>query len=692
MKSWFIAYWEALRSQWITGKKSLGKLFVIVMVTIVFNELLFRGNPSLVVRWLVENPVSFLMNLALLSLISCMGILLYHKVYWTAMAVLILGTLLGGINANKYALRNIPLVADDLFLIREVCALLPEIINERTVLILGIALPLIVVIALLLKKWLENDSLKKHPQIIATFMALNLAILGMGHTIYSRNSDAWEIGFFYSLTNSLRSEQTIDHALVEAASEQLENYQDETSKTSDIKPNVIIIMSEAFWDINKLGVQFNKNPIANFEQLRSESLFGELYVPVFGGATANPEFEVLTGLSLKNFSNDWHMVFPNEIKKPIPSLASIYRNQGYTSYGLHPFRSWYYNRLEVYEHLGFETFKTIEYMDGAEMASYYVSDKYLTDEIIHMLKHKSGPLFHFTVTMQNHGPYANKRFEPEEMHIKLLTELSSEASFILNNYAEGLYLSDLELKRLVDFLRDFDEPTLLLFFGDHLPMLGQDYLTYRETGYVSDESNLELQQDLRIMGVPYILWSNYDTPVGEMPVMNASFVTPLVLEHSYSEIPSYLKAVRGIWQEMPLILRSYSVDRYGQVHGKDSEAYLEARAKYQAINNEIFSSNSRLDLDKWLVADNAAYNTMLNQMQIERVLVGTGQTTIYGSGFYLRSEVRVNGEPVWHTDSSNEHFVINRNLKTGDEVQLFLLDSERNIINQSNVYIVEEGS
>ena len=60
------------------------------------------------------------------------------------------------------------------------------------------------------------------------------------------------------------------------------------------KPDIIIVMSESFWDPTKLpGVTITPDPIPTVRETRSGSMFS----PEFGGMTANIEFEALTGFS-----------------------------------------------------------------------------------------------------------------------------------------------------------------------------------------------------------------------------------------------------------------------------------------------------------------------------------------------------------------------------------------------------------
>ena len=67
-----------------------------------------------------------------------------------------------------------------------------------------------------------------------------------------------------------------------------------TASVPDEKPDIIVVMSESFWDPTKLpGVTITPDPIPTVRALRSGSMFS----PEFGGMTANIEFEALTGFS-----------------------------------------------------------------------------------------------------------------------------------------------------------------------------------------------------------------------------------------------------------------------------------------------------------------------------------------------------------------------------------------------------------
>ena len=456
-------------------------------------------------------------------------------------------------------------------------------------------------------------------------------------------------------------------------------------QSPDVKPNVIVVQSEAFWDINKLDLKLSENPLKNFEELRKESRYGELYVPVFGGGTSNTEYEILSGMSLKNYSSDWYMVYPNEISAPKVTLASIFRNQGYEAVGIHPYMSWYYNRLEVYKHFGFNTFRSLEFMNEAEIIGAYVSDRYTTDLIIDAIETTEKPLFNFTVTMQNHGPYGNERFASDEFDVTVKTKLSDSSNYFLKNYVQGIYLTDLELLRLVDYLRASDEPTILVFYGDHLPMLGEDYQAYRESEYIDDEKSETLQSDLRIMGVPYIMWSNYDDTSKELPTMNMSYFTSTILKEAGADMPDYLKALSIAGENLPLFFRTHGVD----INGRQVDAEDPLYTNTQALNYLIYTKlKNGENLDPWLVKteDNKMYNQGIDVIETKSAEVEGGQTVLTGENFYDTMKVSVNGKEVAFNHVNIHEIELKKVLVSGDTVSMTLSDTEGKVIAKSKAF------
>jgi len=670
--------------------KYLLKIIFISFVTILFSEWLYRSDISNTLKWVLLNPGYAMMNLATLTFVIALFGALTKTKYMPTIGVFCVSILLSIVNALKFKLRNIPFEPSDVFLIKEVWALRESIFTHKTIVfILGFTLGMIV-LAKLIKIWLKKSPFINVQKSFSFLCIISGIILLIGQLGFPGDRSIEKTGFIYSLSNESRPVNEYatltDEMLEVQISEDILNYKnDESTQISGIKPNVVVIMSEAYWDINKMGLDFEKNPIDYFEGLRDESIYGELYVPVIGGGTVNTEYEVMTGMTLKSYRDDWYLVYPNEIHKPVPSLASVFRLQGYHSTGLHPYMSWYYNRLEVYKNFGFNDFYTLEYLSEDVKQGSYTKDAYTFSKILELIDQTEAPLFNYTVTIQNHGPYGDYRYTDEERNLPLITSLSDDANYFVNNYIQGLEYTDQALESFIEALRVSDEPTMVVYFGDHLPMLGDDYLAYREAGYIGTETNDMLQQDLRMMSVPYIIWKNYDATSENRGTMNASYLTPTIIEMAGLEMPDYLKGVSTIHDDLPIILRTYGLTTSFEKLTRDNPVYIANLGKYNKIKskNELEAFE---DSQKWIIADNEDYNKALNTVQIEDSVTIEGSTKISGGRFSQHMTLLIDDvltEFVWKSDNL---IVVEDPVESGSQLKLLLKDSENKVLAISNLF------
>ncbi len=173
------------------------------------------------------------------------------------------------------------------------------------------------------------------------------------------------------------------------------------------KPDIIIVMSESFWDPTRLpNVKITPDPIENVRKIRS----GHMFSPEFGGMTANVEFEALTGFS-NAFLPYGSIPYQQYVRHKIPSLATFLNGEGYQTRAIHPFTRWFWNRGAVYDAFGFDRFMSEEDMPTLAKRGPLASDAALTEEIIREADNTKDPFFFFAVSLQSHGPY-----EPLPLH------------------------------------------------------------------------------------------------------------------------------------------------------------------------------------------------------------------------------------------------------------------------------------
>lgn len=664
------------------------KMICVYLVVIISTEALFRKSFIDTIMWMINEPFLFSLNIFNLIMISTILLLFTNRIEWVTIFVSVVTIILSFVNIGKFELRNVPLLYEDFFLLSEVWILMPEIMNLRIVIVIVIGTLAIIALSALLIRWFKGSKLHRYRAATLLLLLISVFFLSIGQKINAADLSIQKSGFIYSLSNNTRDQMTIHEAQLQVAKVLYDSYlsayqQREKVQKLTERPNIIIVQSEAFWDVNKLDVKFNKNPIPTFESLKKESIYGETYVPVFGGGTSNPEYEILTGLTMKNFSNDWYMVYPNEIKSPTVTLASILRNQGYVSEAIHPYMSWYYNRLDVYKYFGFNQFKTIEFMNQIQNIGVFASDDYTTNLIIDSIEQNTEPVFNFVVTMQNHGPYGNSRFSSDEFDIEIETKLTDSSRYLLKNYVQGIYLSDQSLAKLIDYLKGLDEPTILMFFGDHLPMLGEDYQIYREVNYIGNESNETLQKDMRIMAVPYIIWRNYDDASEAMPTMNLSYLSSILLSEAEVEMPDYMKVLHMLRNDMPLYLRGLGYDGDGNEVTSDMPLYQNT----QALFFKLYQKS--MEEDAWKITQNDAYNKVYTQIEITSIEDSDNQWVVTGNNFYEGMKVYLNNKEVPFVFVSSTGITLATQISQGDSILIKLLDSKEKLLAESNTFTVK---
>lgn len=305
-------------------------------------------------------------------------------------------------------------------------------------------------------------------------------------------------GFIYPFIHSIKScfHTPPKGYSKRAASEMLSAYS-YCDIAEDKKVNVISIMLEAYNDFSKFDqIEFGIDVYEDFHLLKDESYFGQLLTNVISGGTVNTEWSFLTGFtSLYNFRTD------------VNSYARYFKEQGYSVEGSHPGYDWFYNRKNINRYLGFDNYYFRENHYGEISGIKIANDNILFGEIIKLyeVNRKTGrPYFSFNVTYQNHGPYSSEKLALEDYVVN--KGYGEEEYNILNNYFSGIYSTNKELKRLIDYFSKVEEPVVVILFGDHNPWLGDKNSVYHMLGI-----NLDLDTEEGFCNyycTPYIIWGN----------------------------------------------------------------------------------------------------------------------------------------------------------------------------------------
>lgn len=329
------------------------------------------------------------------------------------------------------------------------------------------------------------------------------------------------------------------------------------SKTmiGEIRPNIIMIMDEAFSDLRVLG-EFEVNdpymPFLDSIYGRDNAIRGNLYMPVYGGHTVNSEFEALTGNSMF-FLSASSIPYQTTIKSYIPSLVSELETLGYSTTAMHPNVGKAYNRENVYNCMGFDDAVFLdEFAYEPEMRNdSFTKDKSNFREIIRCFEErdKEKPFFLFDVTIQNHSPYWE-----EERTTKITSITGVECDFGGLYGAEETYLdlvreSDEALRELCEYFERVDEPTVICFFGDHQPFLTNAFYDVLFGERAMDESEKTALKHI----VPYAIIANYDIDIANQGDFGSNYLSAVLLDVLGLPISQYYKFLLQAKSVCPII-------------------------------------------------------------------------------------------------------------------------------------------
>lgn len=230
---------------------------------------------------------------------------------------------------------------------------------------------------------------------------------------------------------------------------------------------------------------------------------------------------------------------------------------------MHPITGSFYNRRNVNEYLGFDSFEHYDNKYKFKEKS-NLEDWHFFDSIIEGYennKAENKPYFHFSVTYQNHGPYSNERLTEEE-YLKNKNHYDEGTYNMVNNYFAGINQTDKALKKIIDYFRNEEEPTIIIIFGDHNPWLGKDHVGYDMMNIDLDLSTVEGFKNY--YQTPYIIWGNSGAKkmfnkdfIGEGNTISPNFLMPELFHYLGWEGNEYMQYLLNVKEKFDVMHNLY---------------------------------------------------------------------------------------------------------------------------------------
>jgi phosphoglycerol transferase MdoB-like AlkP superfamily enzyme len=510
--------------------------FIAIVLTFVIESFSKR------VLWggfitLFENPIMFIYNTLIVMLFLSLASF-FKKRNFVIILITVIWLGLGVGNFILLSFRTTPLTGNDIEILRSVIGIIDIYLSPVDMVIIGILL--IFAFFLIIMAFIKSPKVKPvFKSALFTFCCTLILLLGtskLAHASGALKSDFGNLaeayqsyGFSYCFSTSIidrgiekpkeYSREAIDEALdtvvdqdvatpvfndhnedrkpVKPPVKEVENIDGNLFPNSDIEhPNVIVIQLESFFDVNYMAeARFSEDPIPNFTTLKENFSSGFLRVPSIGAGTANTEFEVLSGMNL-NYFGAGEYPYKTVLKETaIESTAYNLKENGYKTHAIHNNTGTFYSRHLVYPHLGFDSFSSIEYMQDLEYNPLgWAKDFVLEPEIIKALEISQAQDFVFAVSVQPHGKYPDDIIDDHQF-IDMEVDLSEEDIIGYEYFINQLREVDEFIGNLVEYFENYHEPTLIVFYGDHLPSL--------------DIQNENLENS-DIFQTEYVLWSNFE--------------------------------------------------------------------------------------------------------------------------------------------------------------------------------------
>ncbi len=428
----------------------------------------------------------------------------------------------------------------------------------------------------------------------------------------------------------------------------------ETGRSQEELPNILFVQLESFFDPTEVEwLTFSSDPIPNLRKMFQEYSTGYFKVPSVGAGTANTEFEVLTGMSMR-FFGPGEYPYKTYVKEAVcESAATALTSLGYGAEALHNNGGNFYSRAKVFNNMGFDHYTSKEFMNILQTTPKgWATDDVLIPNILESMDTTEGQDFVFAISVQGHGDYpVEPMFENPEIIVGGLEDEGRRNAW--EYYVNEVHEMDKFAGNLVKAIEERGEPTVIVFYGDHLPTLGLE------------------AKDLKsryLYNTNYVIWNN------------------IGLEKKDSNLAAY-QVMADVCERLDI--HSGTVFNYHQKRRK-SKNYL---ADLELLQYDILYG------EQYVYEKNGQPITEGHmEMGVKDVLISDlvtqldGTYSIYGEHFTKSSKVYINGEKQKNKFLNNTRIeLIDIELKNGDTLEVCQVGSSNTIFRTSTVYVYQDG-
>ncbi|MGH1215712.1 LTA synthase family protein [Bacillus cereus] len=600
-------------------RASLRVHFILFLLahTVALFYIVMQVNMSFIeaMNWIYFYNMQFILSFVVIYAIYILVYNLIGKVFLSMVLTSCTLVILCIVNYLKLIFRGDPLYPSDFTQITHMQSVIPMVMDYFSwsyIFVIILSIVACIVAGIYMRRYIQN--VKIHLGIRALLVVGSIFVLyaygnfantfmnkvfqksGVDFVLWNQNenyaSNGFVLGFISNLDTTVmeKPKNYSKENMLQIANDIKKQYSGNIgSQKKKEKPNIIFVMSESFWDPTKVtNLSFSEDPVPNLHHYIENFPGGQTISPTFGGNTANVEFEALTSYSmslLKPGSIPYQQVITN--KKEIPSIPTALKKEGYYTSAIHSFGRTFFKRDDVYKVLGFDKFNAEDTMENVDIDGDYISDLAMSKEIIAELEKQKQPTFIHAVTMQNHFPFTEGRFGENLIEISGLENEDSKGE--LETYTEGLRRSDEALQYLIEQLDNFDRPTLLVFFGDHLPSLGTNKSFYKENGYITNEKTPN--ERLAMAQTPLLMYANFDMPNDNLGLVSLIHFSNLIFDYAGLNKSLFYQFLSEFYKEIPVLRDELKVDKNGEVINDLTKKQKEMLEQYKMLQYDLLVGN-----------------------------------------------------------------------------------------------------
>lgn len=299
------------------------------------------------------------------------------------------------------------------------------------------------------------------------------------------------------------------------------------------KPDIVLLLQESSVDpkVYDLPEGVKLPELFMFQQDANVVAHSPMRVQTFGGGTWLSEFSALTGLNSDDFGSQKSGVFYFVVDHLNHGLFKEMKANGYYTVVLTPFNKGAYHSGHAYETLGVDRIiqpQELGYPGKLQDNLWTISTEDILKYVKEILeKETDKPVFIFSLTMYEHGPY--KEGHSDDYGIKDKLD-NKEAAGEFSHYMEKIVHSDASIRDFVSFMEKRQRPLMFLYFGDHQPgiSLNQYKSTFPTPAYLTQ---FTLRDNLKAA-----------TPINVGELTDISFLGGILLERANLKISPFYEA------------------------------------------------------------------------------------------------------------------------------------------------------